>query len=329
MARFLQTGERSFALPAQSVITLYRELSQAVLPELPESEVVVGERLDDRPLQGASWQYRVIGFIRREVEKKLSLYLQSFIIHGSFATRDFISGWSDLDTQIILTDRVFESVFHLNAARKTFRRLSLLCDKIDPLCHHRFSFLTQFDLRYYPQYFLPLEVYRYGFALLGENKLKVRLREDQEEKRERMKNFVSYFQKRVADEKYRPNQAEFKNDLAHLLLWPSLLLELKGLGVYKRGSFEKAKQEFPTLDFSIIDRVSAMRKDWREVNFLRYYPNWFLVFLPFWWNRMVVAICRRFAGRRSLGHARPEIREVIRQGLSFMEKSRSMNRDQL
>src|SRR3989344_3400405 len=155
---------------SQLIIDLYNDLNEIKIQILAELN-----------LKSSGWQYQVIHFLQKESSKRLNQFITSFLIHGSFATGDFLKDWSDLDTKIILNDFVFQSSRHLDYAAKWFRKLSLLCDKIDPLSHHRFSFLTNFDLSYYPAFFLPKEVYNYALLLNGQPEIKINLRPDKDE----------------------------------------------------------------------------------------------------------------------------------------------------
>ena len=90
--------------------------------------------------------------------KKIQKYLSYFIVHGSFATSDFVRGWSDFDSLLVIKDKVLLDERALYKFRERIIELELLLSKIDPYQHHGFLFITEFDLKNYSSSFLPIEV---------------------------------------------------------------------------------------------------------------------------------------------------------------------------
>src|SRR3989338_3114831 len=310
---------------SQLIIDLYNDLNEIKIQILAELNLKVFtlniKRFNYIYFKSSGLQYQVIHFLQKESSKRLNQFITSFLIHGSFATGDFLKDWSDLDTKIILNDFVFQSSRHLDYAAKWFRKLSLLCDKIDPLSHHRFSFLTNFDLSYYPAFFLPKEVYNYALLLNGQPEIKINLRPDKDEIKKQMIKFVGYFKDKVLDKKYSRNQGQFKNDLARLMLWPSLMLQTKDIYIYKKYSFKKAKQEFPQVDFSLVDEAGAIREQWSGSNLLRYYPDSLFTLLPFRFNQIIINQYKRYLNGRPLPKTRKEIEIFTREAYYFLKKT--------
>lgn len=308
----------------QLIIDLYQDLNQLkkeISPKLEFKKISIVNRFDYDRFKNLGWQYRVIYFLQKQIDKKLNKFVNCFLVHGSFATRDFLEDWSDLDTKIVLKDTIFESTENLNYARKQFAKLSFLCDKIDPLSHHRFSFLTDFDLNYYSRFFLPLVVYKHSLLLNGVSEIRINLRNDKQEQIRQMNNFVDYFRNKVLNKTYSRNLSCWKDDLAHIMLWPCLMLQAKGISVYKKYSFEKSKQEFPSLDFSLVDEATAIMRDWFRPNVLRYYPNFLFTFLPFRLNQTIVNQYRNYLNRRSIQQTAEEVERFTERSLSFLEES--------
>lgn len=319
--------EMIFELTNQSqlIIDLYQDLRQLkarVANQLNLKEDVLNfeGQFNYQDFKKLGWQYKVIHFLQKEAEQTLEPFIASFFIYGSFATKDFLKNWSDLDTGFILNDNIFANTDYLNRARRQFRRLSLVCAKIDSLFHHRFFFLTQFDLGYYPSYVFPLVLGKYSLLLNGQNELRVNLRSDNYEKIQLMGDFVKYFRDKVLVRKYSQNQIQWKNDLAHLMLWPTLMLQAKGINVYKRDSFDLAKEKFSQIDFSLVDQATKIMKEWSRLNWLKYYPNFLFVIFPFRFNQIIINQHRRYLNRKIKESPREVIR-FSRKALSFFEQS--------
>jgi hypothetical protein len=262
-------------------------------------------------------KYAVIDFLKTETERELGTFIKSFFLQGSFGEGNALANWSDLDVTIIFNEKLFKSRESLIFARQALRRLSLLFYKIDPLNHHRFHLLTSLDLNYYPQSFLPLPAYKDGLWLGGEKELEVKTRDDAFEKVQDLLGRAKNFKKRV---QFLPeNLTEFKLDLSHLFLLPSLLLQLKGVYLPKRLSFERAKKKFPKLDFSVVDEASALREGWRTPNLVKYYPNWCIKHLPSAISYLMVMILAAPARSKKVPIADPKLRDLIQRSSELYE----------
>ena len=310
---------------SQLIIDLYQDLNQLKKKivdqlDLRESSLNIKKQFDANCLRESAWQYKTIHFLQKKVSQELNSLVISCFIHGSFATEDFLENWSDLDTVFILNNKIFDKIDYLNRARRKLRKLSLLCDKIDPISHHRFFFLTQFDLSYYPSFVFPPVIADYAMLLVGQKEIKINLRPDKYEKIQIMSNFVNYFRDKILNQKYSQDQIHWKNDLAHVMLWPTFMLQAKGISVYKKHSFERVKKEFPEIDFKIVDRATILMENWSRTNLLRYYPNSLFALLPFRLNQIIINQQRRYLNRRIKQSFR-EIKQFTQKSLIFLEQS--------
>ncbi|MHA1751333.1 MAG: hypothetical protein ACTSYZ_03100 [Candidatus Helarchaeota archaeon] len=313
----------------QLIIDLYQDLNKLKKQiesnlKLQKKHINIKEQFDYNNFKNLGWQYKVINFLQQQTRKNLSQFINYFLIHGSFATRDFLENWSDLDTLVILNDRIFQSIHNLNYAKKYFRKLGLLCYKIDPLAHHQFMFLTNFDLNYYPSFIFPPVLYHYALLINGQPEITINIRPDKYEKIQIMSNFVNYFREKVLKERYSENNFSWKNDLAHIMLWPSLLLQSKNIYIYKKFSFQRAKREFPQIDFKIVDWATEIMKNWSRPNILKYYPNFFFMFLPFYFNKIIINVYIKYLNTLPLSQNSKEIKIITKKALSFLENSFSL-----
>jgi len=282
---------------SELIIELYRDLNklkEEISTEGKKMVVEVDNKFVYSKFKELGWQYNVINFLQMETSKRLKNFVKTFLIHGSFATKDFLPKWSDLDTEIILNNTVFENSSNLEYVQKWMRKLSLLCDKIDPLSHHRFSFLTEFDLKYYPNFIFPKILYNYSLLLNGQSKLEIYSRDDQSERIDLIKRFIDKFENKVKNGDYGKNLNEWKNDLSCIMLWPILMLQERGIEIYKRDSFDKARKEFPETDFSVVDKATEKMKKWKRINLLKYYPNFLFTLMPFRFNQIIIHRHRKY-----------------------------------
>jgi len=224
-----------------------------------------------------SKKYLNIDFLAKKVRGKK--YIDYLLIHGSYATRDFINNWSDLDIIVVLSDNIFRDEKLFNQACSFFRKISLICYRFDLLAHHRFVFITNFDLKYYPQSFLPLVVYQNCFDLSGRfGQLNFEVRDDYFEKWRILRTSLDYLKE--ISQKKKITLWQYKKSLSIVLILPSLLLELKNIYLYKRHSFDSVKKEFPDLDVSLVDDVSKKRVYWKLPWHSFYLSKYLIMFLP-------------------------------------------------
>jgi len=289
--------------------------------DLKNKSIEIKHRFEYNNFKNLGWQYKTIHFLQKQINKKLHKFIDCFLIHGSFATKDFLENWSDLDVVIILNNKIFQNVNNLKYVKMKIQKLSLLCQKIDPLAHHLFSFLTKFDLNYYPSYLFPSTLYDYSLLLNGQTKININLRSDKYDKIQIMNNFVNYFRNKVLNQQYSKNHACWKNDVAHLMLWPSFMLQSKNIYISKKYSFKRAKKEFPQIDFGIIDQATQIMKDWSRSNILKYYPDSLFVFLPFKFNQVIINRYKRYLNNKSPQQTSKEIETFTKNALLFLEKT--------
>jgi len=249
------------------------------------SEIKINCSFDYSMLKNLSRKYSIINLIKKRLNQ-LDKFIYSSFVHGSFATKDFIENWSDLDIMLVLNSNAFKDGKSIYRIRKALYKLSPLFYEIDPLAHHYFQIITSLDLNYYPESLLPLSAFEKGLKLIGNGKLRVKNRKDHYKVTNTLLKFDSHFKERT---KVLPsNVFHLKEDLSYLFLLPSLLLQNRGIYLYKKDSFERAREEFPMLDFNIIDKAAKLRKDWHTLNIIQYYPNLFWRFLPNIINRLII-----------------------------------------
>ncbi len=220
----------------------------------------------------SGFEYDRISALQNELPRSLGAHSDAALLHGSFGTNDFIRGWSDLDLIVFLTDKAFENPAALKSVQQTLRKWSFICYQIDPLTHHEFIVITPIERMQYSHGFFPASLFSYGKRLWGNETINLTLASQGISPQKVFIREVEMFQERVTQQAYARNAFEWKNDLSHMLLFPSLLLEAHGETVYKRESFARARTIFPHYDWKVIDQASRIRTKWRNHLWLQKVP---------------------------------------------------------
>ena len=203
-------------------------------------------------------------------------YFAEVVVHGSVATGETVPNWSDLDIIAVLKDEVFETTDSLLAARQALHQAEEWLPKFDRWQHHGIQVITEADLRYYPESFLPLVVWRRGVALYGKQPLQFWLRDSKEESERRFNSIVLLCAEaaRTGEFKHhgqggvylKENGAnkqqtfyQFKYFVSVMLLLPSLWLELVEGPIFKKDSFEKIARYFTERELELVRACEQVR----------------------------------------------------------------------
>jgi len=107
-------------------------------------------------------------------KNNIQAYTKFFIVHGSLASRDYIKGWSDLDTFVVIKNEVLNDVKQIIKLRKVLRQFYLKLEKIIPFQHHGLILYTEKDLQNYLSGFLPIQALEKNFNLLANEKIQMK-----------------------------------------------------------------------------------------------------------------------------------------------------------
>lgn len=204
--------------------------------------------------------------LKNFAEKNLIEYTSGFYLHGSFSTLDYIKGWSDVDTLLIVKknainepDKLFQLRNFLYKSRKFFY-------KIDPLQHHGHMIITQYDLEHYCQTYFPVEIFKYSKSFLEKEEVnKIKARDCKIENLNKFYWFVNYFRRLYLKRDYRMNSHHMKFFLHCITLFPTLYLGARGIHAYKKYSFEIAKRDFQKDLWKPILTVEKIRQNWKPL----------------------------------------------------------------
>jgi hypothetical protein len=267
----------------------------------------------------AKKDYSAIAFLQNQLKRRLDKQVDFFLIHGSYATADFVMDWSDLDTFVILNKEVFNDVQELKYAQKELQRLSLLCYKINPLAHHTFFIFPPLILKHYLSIFLPIPVLEYSLALKKENDLILQRVEGRVEEFHNLWGSLAHFRKKVIDNNYSKDLFNYENDIVGLLILPALMLQMRGEPIYKKFSFDGARRVFPDFDFNLVSWASKKRSDWVLFNLLKFYPNRFFNLLPSILNNYLINKYRFYLMRFKKTTHLEEVENFTKKALNLYE----------
>ena len=246
------------------ISSLHRDFSSAKKPRT-EAKKIKCLKLDFNEYPKKDFVYlRPVLELKKFANEKLGEFLKDLHIHGSIATRDYVKGWSDLDTLIIIRKGALENPKSLDKLRDLLYASKKYFYKIDPLQHHGHMVITETDLDYYCQTFFPLILFKYSKSVFGEKILNAKVRNSKTENIDRFLSFAHYFRNLYLNKTYSMGSYDLKFLFHAVSLFPTLYLQAKGIHVYKKFSFDIARKDFDDELWEPIDAVTAIRKEWKS-----------------------------------------------------------------
>ena len=238
--------------------------------------------------------------IYKIVKKELGPFVDGFYLHGSLATMDYVKGWSDVDTFVVLSRKTATSRDNLLQLRPILGKIHCLMKKIAPLQHHGVMVITAIDLKSYPENLLPLRVFERLKLMTGKGELisgHVRASTlDFEPLKNKLGLIVKAHEKGIFEHHAYSDEyllSEYRNAnngmyqlkyyLEQFLLLPSLYLTAIGDGCYKKESFERVQNIFPAPTIEWIELISELREEWGKITGEDYEPNE----IPTWVRRKI------------------------------------------
>jgi hypothetical protein len=245
------------------ISSLYRDFSSAKKRETKAMNIKCLEfNFNDYPKEDSAY-LKPVQELKKFANEKLREYLADLHIHGSIATRDYIKGWSDLDTLIIIRKSALENPKSLAELRDLLYASKKYLYKIDPLQHHGHMVIAESDLDYYCQTFFPLVLFKYSKSVFGEKSMNFKVRNSKTENIDRFRSFAYYFRNLYLNKTYSMGSYDLKFLFHAVSLFPTLYLQAKGIHVYKKFSFAIARKDFDGGLWSPVDEVTNIRKEWK------------------------------------------------------------------
>jgi len=201
--------------------------------------------------------------LKKFADKKLKNYLLGLYLHGSLSTKDYVRGWSDLDTFAVVNKKTINNSKDLLHLRESMYNSRIFFYLIDPLQHHSHIITSEYDLDYYPETYFPSTLFNYSKSFFNFDKIKkIKVRTCNIEKINSLFYFVNYFRSLYFNKKDNLDSYETKFLLHAVTLFPTLYLQAKGKNMYKKYSFSIAKKDFGNKEWGVIKEVEKIRKNW-------------------------------------------------------------------
>lgn len=194
-----------------------------------------------------------------------------FYVHGSLATMDYVPGYSDMDTLVVIRKKVLDDPAWAEDIRRRLVRCNGYLYLLDPLQHHPHFILTEMDLSHHFEPLFPTVLFQHAADLSAfDRRLMLRFHDPERLLKEVFENFCSYL---TCPGKYGmkgKNSYQLKKYVQCVLLMPTIYLQaLTGKYLYKRDSFQKVRGFLPSAAMAIVDKASQVRSACR---FKSWYP---------------------------------------------------------
>lgn len=211
---------------------------------------------------GCSRRYNAVRSLRRVINKRHQRHFVRAIVHGSVGTLDDEVGFSDLDTAFIIRAKSLVDHQELLNLRKAASAILASTYQFDPYMHHGPFWISEIDLKWYPESFLPLEVFRHGVELLSiEAETMVSRRKSDHLTGRILESNLESLRVVTTKEFELTTPYEVELHLGSAMILPTLFLHHRfGKTVYKKHSFEEARPFFTKDEWLPIKNASLARK---------------------------------------------------------------------
>ena len=252
----------------------------------------------------------VIG-LKNYAENELSDELYSLLLHGSLSTLDYVEGWSDFDTFMILKESSLNCQKLIELRRRIYKSLRYFY-QIDPLQHHGHFIITEIDLQFYPNSFIPTIVLENAKPLFGPPKIKLKKNCD---KAGVLRNYENMCKAMEGYSKIiKPSIYQRKRFYHYVLLFPCLFLQSIGKPIYKKQSFENAKSYFESHIWEVVEDISMVRTNWNPNYLEKFYVN------TYWNPRLGRVISNKLISYNSLIKGSKEYRKRVEKAKELYTK---------
>lgn len=250
---------------ASLLSSLYRDFSLIKSKNVKSMKKFKCKELNISSYKKADTDYlRPLNDLKNYADGNLKHYLSGFYLHGSLATKDYIKGWSDVDTLSIVSKETIDSPEDLTELRNRLYNIRYFFYKIEPLQHHGSIIISEYDLDNYCQAYFPVQIFNYAKSFWDDRVNDFRVRNCSNEALEKLFWFVDYFRRLNIQKKSNLGSYDTKTLLHSITLFPAMYLQAKGILVYKKFSFDIAKKDFRKDSWKIINNVSSIRSNWKN-----------------------------------------------------------------
>ena len=226
-------------------------------------------------------------------------YVKFFIVHGSLASKDYVKGWSDLDTFVVLKNEIFQNTNKIIKLRKILKKFYIKLLKVCPFQHHGLIVYTEKDLQNYLSGFLPIEALEKSFNLFANEKIEMKCVGTKKNLslkslKERLKYLIegnkigSYQHHAYKGNGLTTPLIEGKNQMyqlfchiGYMLNIPILYFDATGRSLHKKKSFSKFYKIIKDKKIvSLIKNSEKIRNIWHKKKIIdKKIPKWIISIL--------------------------------------------------
>lgn len=186
----------------------------------------------------------------------------TLFLFGSFATIDYVRGYSDLDVCFVISKHTCHDKKKLHGLRKEIAKIMRESFFVDPFQHHGPYMFTEYDLASFPQHYLPFAVFRNAVSLGGHKRLTFYERDSRNESLQLLSqyhNLLTTIYRTRPQKLFSTNySSKYLNQV--ILLFPSVYLLAKGHPCYKRESFRHIKKYLHNEGNRLLDTLTNIRQ---------------------------------------------------------------------
>ncbi len=185
-----------------------------------------------------------------------------FAVHGSMSTLDF-TPFSDVDTQLFLTDEAFSSPELIQEVAKLISHNNVYLKAFDRLQHHGYFVATDMDRAAYPEPFLPVDTLAKATRLYGEETQSFSVRALPFADRFAAWNMGHFFRSSYLSGQRPTSPFDIKRFLSRFSMLPVLYVELiEDIYPYKGDVLRNWEDHFPPEVWHPFHTVTSARANW-------------------------------------------------------------------
>jgi len=209
---------------------------------------------------------KVVKLIQQQLQESTLTSIKAAIVHGSIGDGNEI-GYSDFDGIVIVDANEIKNVKHLLELHQLIKKTELLFFEQDALQHHGWAIFLLNDLRDFKDHLFPLELIQNGKTIFAADAFTIEAQNTSKKDQYKavLNNLCSSIVHKASHLSTLRNQYIFKNLLSEIMLLPAAFLQAKyNKTISKKESFSKLKNDFPTIDITILNWASDVRLNWAQ-----------------------------------------------------------------
>lgn len=240
------------------IVTIYNELYKALWKVYPKTkhQMIALKRYDDWHNENSIEQYQAIDDIYTAMHEDDTI--SRVIIHGSCANKSTCS-FSDIDCIVVLSD--CKDIHKLIEAKRKIMRCRVYLDAFNPWNHHSFGVLTEQDLEFYRETYLPVETLKESLGLFPTHLPISVIKESKENEILRMEKLMRRFDN--IEKHHYDNPYYLMDFIGSVLLLPTLYLARNKVICTKKESFTLIDKYLTSEERQLLGEIEQARLDWK------------------------------------------------------------------